>query len=211
MKSNNIWCYRVSPVDISFVRFRMFYSRPNYIPDTKHILVGLPLKRKKFSVVRSMTSPLIFLLWVDVLNQIHPAYLWHSKGKSKQKIDIEDPRQNAERARQLSKYVFARQYGLKNPFNSAGASKFGYDEYIDREVEIKARSLFFFLDLSQVFMISSSSLVTVKRRRDWKRFFRFSRKWYDDTLDVDIRIFVIEPVLQRSSDASHNIARACWY
>lgn len=37
--------FSTTPVDVSFVRFRLFYSRPNYIPNSNHILVGLPLKR----------------------------------------------------------------------------------------------------------------------------------------------------------------------
>lgn len=38
-----------SPVDITFTRIRLFHSKPNFIPQTNQILVGLPLKRRLFS------------------------------------------------------------------------------------------------------------------------------------------------------------------
>ena len=47
-----------------------------------------------------------------------------------------------ERARNLAKYVFPRQYGLSNAFSSASSGKYSSlrtTGYLDREQEIKAR------------------------------------------------------------------------
>jgi len=38
-----------SPADITFTRVRLFHSKPNFIPQTNQILVGLPLNRRLLS------------------------------------------------------------------------------------------------------------------------------------------------------------------
>jgi telomerase reverse transcriptase len=38
--------YRSTPADIVIMRARIFYSRPNFVPHTNCILVGLPLNRR---------------------------------------------------------------------------------------------------------------------------------------------------------------------
>ncbi|KAF8071885.1 hypothetical protein FPV67DRAFT_904108 [Lyophyllum atratum] len=51
-----------------------------------------------------------------------------------------DHREQQKHARHLSKYVFPRQYGLTSPFTEANSKRhvFGFPDYMDREVEIKA-------------------------------------------------------------------------
>ena len=39
---------RSTPADVVIMRARIFYSRPNFVPHTNCILVGLPLKRRVF-------------------------------------------------------------------------------------------------------------------------------------------------------------------
>lgn len=107
---------RSTPADIVVMRARVFYSRPDFIPHTKHILVGLPLKH--------------------VLNRLRPSF---DVNASPDHTVVTHTRKEAEQVRHLSKYVFARQYGLATPFHSTtakGAFKFAH--YIDREAEIKA-------------------------------------------------------------------------
>ncbi|CAA7267063.1 unnamed protein product [Cyclocybe aegerita] len=108
-----------SAADISFQRVRLFYSRPNYVPHTNRILVGLSLKH--------------------ILNRLQPSYEPRPKSKDAMAVD-ECPRQQAENARHLSKYLFARQYGLSTPFTSVQVkgSPFQFGDYLDREKEIKA-------------------------------------------------------------------------
>ena len=36
---------RITPADVAFLRARMFYSRPSFVPHTTKIIVGLPPKR----------------------------------------------------------------------------------------------------------------------------------------------------------------------
>ncbi|KAJ3515494.1 hypothetical protein NLJ89_g1720 [Agrocybe chaxingu] len=110
---------KVSPADISFQRVRLFYSRPNYVPHTNRIIVGLSLKH--------------------ILNRLQSSYEPRPKSKDAMAVD-ECPRQQAENARHLSKYVFARQYGLTTPFTSPQmrGSPFQFGDYLDRETEIKA-------------------------------------------------------------------------
>jgi len=71
----------------------------------------------------------------DVLNRLEPSYVRaKDAGNSSSK---KDPRKLAENARHLSKYIFARQYGLNSPFSSAPAYGFVMIDYMDREAEIK--------------------------------------------------------------------------
>lgn len=117
-----------SPVDMTFTRIRLFHSKPNFIPQTNRILVGLPLKRRLFS--RS-THLLIQLESIDVLNRLIPSY--QGKGKL-----IHDPHQFALKAQHLSKYIFARQYGLNTPFSTTVKTySVSLGDYTDRESEIK--------------------------------------------------------------------------
>ncbi|KAH9481585.1 Telomerase reverse transcriptase [Psilocybe cubensis] len=93
-------------------------KRPISIPNSRRILVGLPLKH--------------------VLNRISPCYIVKPPNLAGQP-SVDDSRQNAENARRLSKYVFARQYGLSNPFKTSGGSSPFYGDYLDRELEIKSK------------------------------------------------------------------------
>ena len=56
---------------------------------------------------------------------------------------ITDTRKQAEQVRHLSKYIFARQYGLATPFHSTGSkgASFKFAYYPDREAEIKVSLL----------------------------------------------------------------------
>ncbi|KAF8952485.1 hypothetical protein BDZ97DRAFT_1681539, partial [Flammula alnicola] len=74
----------------------------------------------------------------DVLNRINPSY--RSKAVAKDDAaTTHDDRKLAENIRQLSKYIFARQYGLNTPFCSTAtkSSSFALGDYLDRETEIK--------------------------------------------------------------------------
>jgi len=72
---------------------------------------------------------------LDVLTQLIPSY--QRKGKL-----IHDPRQLALNAQHLSKYVFARQYGLNTPFSTTAKTySVGLGDYTDRESEIKVFSI----------------------------------------------------------------------
>lgn len=121
-----------SPVDITFLRIRLFHSKPNFIPQTNQILVGLPLKRRLFS--RS-TQLAIQLEPIDVLTRLIPSY--QGKGNL-----IHDPRQLALNAQHISKYVFARQYGLNTPFSATAKTySVSLGDYTDRESEIKVLTI----------------------------------------------------------------------
>ncbi|KAG1737329.1 hypothetical protein EDB19DRAFT_1637045, partial [Suillus lakei] len=52
-----------------------------------------------------------------------------------------DPRQQAQKARHLSKYIFPLQYGLSNVFSQKSAAKETYKQpnFADREREIEVR------------------------------------------------------------------------
>ena len=70
-----------------------------------------------------------------MLNRIYPS--WFPSGTS---VVDPDPRQQAEHARHLAKYVFPRQYGLSHAFAvSPGQrySTFQNPDWMDREREIK--------------------------------------------------------------------------
>jgi hypothetical protein len=76
----------------------------------------------------------------DVLNRLQPSF---DVNASRDHTFVIDTRKQAEQVRHLSKYVFARQYGLATPFHSTAAkgasSKFG--NFSDREAEIKVSRL----------------------------------------------------------------------
>ena len=78
---------------------------------------------------------------IDVLNRFHPAWYSNTQSTSAAWADP-DPRQQMERARNLAKYVFPRQYGLNNTFSSGSSGTYGSlrtTDYLDREQEIKVR------------------------------------------------------------------------
>jgi len=177
--SNNI---RSSPADISFTRVRLFYSKPNYIPHTNLIVVGLPLKRAFFSQVVSDLSLPCYL--IDFLNRLYPSF--STKAYSKRGLDNEDPRQTAENVRQLSKYVFARQYGLNTPFAStvSKGSTFKLGDYLDREAEIKVWPSYFLL--FRFFAHDRKrQLAIVRLRNGSKMYYLFWRSSYVDMRDAD--------------------------
>ncbi|KAI0955894.1 hypothetical protein AcV7_006436 [Taiwanofungus camphoratus] len=110
---------RHTPADITFVRSRMFYSWPHFVPHASNIAVGLPPKH--------------------ILNRIEPSYQCKPKARPGEWVDP-DPRQQAGHARHLAKYVFPRQYGLSNPFLVPTLAIFQANrlpDYSDREEEIK--------------------------------------------------------------------------
>jgi hypothetical protein len=76
----------------------------------------------------------------DVLNRLQPSF---DVNASRNHSFVIDPRKQAEQVRHLSKYVFARQYGLGTPFHSPAVkgTSFRFAHYLDREVEIKVSHL----------------------------------------------------------------------
>ena len=72
------------------------------------------------------------------MNRLRPAYLRQPKVSPHDYVDP-DPRMQAEQARNLSKYVFPRQYGLSNAFERSIGGKGGWvvPDFEDREGEIK--------------------------------------------------------------------------
>ncbi|KAG6896050.1 hypothetical protein C0992_010666 [Termitomyces sp. T32_za158] len=108
-----------TPVEINLVRARLFYGRPQHLPKSNKLAVGLPVKH--------------------ILNRIYPSYLRPPKVDPDQYVDP-DPKEQLQHARHLSKYVFPRQYGLNNPFFVANLRKnaFNAPDYMDREAEIKS-------------------------------------------------------------------------
>lgn len=108
-----------SSADITFFRAKLFYARPNFIPHTKRIVVGLPLKH--------------------VLNRLNPSHQSKVEVTSGDYVDP-DAREQAANVRHLSKYIFPRQYNLSNPFRpSSRKDAYKFADYSDRESEIKAR------------------------------------------------------------------------
>ena len=73
----------------------------------------------------------------DVLNRLQPSFA------SRDHTYVIDTRKQAEQVRHLSKYVFARQYGLATPFHSTAAKgpHFRFAHSPDREAEIKVSRL----------------------------------------------------------------------
>ncbi|KAG6908673.1 hypothetical protein DXG01_003687 [Tephrocybe rancida] len=110
---------RRTPVEVQVIRARLFYARPQRLPKSNQIIVGLPEKH--------------------ILNRISPSYLRPQKIEPHQYVDP-DPKTQQQHARHLSKYVFPRQYGLDSPFLFSSSKKdaFRTPEYLDREAEIKA-------------------------------------------------------------------------
>ncbi|TFK40170.1 hypothetical protein BDQ12DRAFT_486484 [Crucibulum laeve] len=107
------------PADIAFSRSKMFYARPNLIPHTNQIVVGLPLKH--------------------VLNRLVPSYRHNKEAQVQRHVEF-DIRKQEENSRHVAKHIFARQYRLSNPFRVVfGKSTItSFPDYMDREVEIKA-------------------------------------------------------------------------
>ncbi|KAG6855773.1 hypothetical protein H0H87_010982 [Tephrocybe sp. NHM501043] len=110
-----------TPVEIHVVRTKLFYARPQCLPKSNQIIIGLPEKH--------------------ILNRIHPSYRRSQKVEPSQYVDP-DPREQQQNGRHLSKYVFPRQYGLKNPFTASTSKKEAFKslDYLDRETEIKGFS-----------------------------------------------------------------------
>ncbi|KIK45335.1 hypothetical protein CY34DRAFT_78126 [Suillus luteus UH-Slu-Lm8-n1] len=109
---------RRTSADISFVRARMFYARPNREHSSRNIIVGLPC--------------------THVLNRLNPSYFRQTQPQAGAYQDP-DPRQQAQKTRHLSKYIFPLQYGLSNVFSQPSAAKETYKQpnFADREREIE--------------------------------------------------------------------------
>ena len=73
----------------------------------------------------------------DVLNRLQPSFA------SRDHTYVIDTRKQVEQVRHLSKYVFARQYGLATPFHSTAAKgpHFRFAHSPDKEAEIKVSRL----------------------------------------------------------------------
>ena len=72
----------------------------------------------------------------DILNRLNPSY--HRKPKISPEDFVEpDARIQAENARHLAKYIFARQYHFSNVFDVPIRSLGAMNDLIDRESEIK--------------------------------------------------------------------------
>ncbi|KAI0326933.1 hypothetical protein GY45DRAFT_1348049 [Cubamyces sp. BRFM 1775] len=110
----------------------MFYSRPSLVPHTDKLVFGLPTRRWCYSCpwYSALTDAVYIQTWLPKPNPDDGGW-----------VDP-DRRQQMEHARHLSKYVFPRQYGLKNPFDSPGSHRSNYGmppDYLDREQEIKLK------------------------------------------------------------------------
>lgn len=117
-KLDTIPSQRRTSADISFVRARMFYARPNREHASRNIIVGLPC--------------------THVLNRLNPSYFRQTQPQAGAYQDP-DPRQQAQKTRHLSKYIFPLQYGLSNVFSQPSAAKETYKQpnFADREREIE--------------------------------------------------------------------------
>lgn len=76
----------------------------------------------------------------DILNRLNPSFKVKQKPSPHELSEL-DPRQLAEKARHLSKYIFPRQYSLTNVFamdSDTFASANNTPDIIDREDEIEA-------------------------------------------------------------------------
>ncbi|KAF7773358.1 hypothetical protein Agabi119p4_5525 [Agaricus bisporus var. burnettii] len=105
-----------TPSVIPIVRVRMFYARPNRIPGSGKIVIGLPLKHV-FNINRRDNVP-------SKLDSSH----------------VHDPDNKAQelRARHVMRYIFARQHNLVNPFHVTSIFEvYEYGNYLDREDEIR--------------------------------------------------------------------------
>ena len=97
-----------------------------------------------------------------MLSRLIPSYL--GKGKL-----IHDPRQFALQAQHLSKYIFARQYGLNTPFSTTAKTySVSLGDYTDRESEIKVLTSEpgIVLNLISGLIQSAGALKTPKRLKD---------------------------------------------
>ncbi|KAJ8591700.1 hypothetical protein M405DRAFT_734626 [Rhizopogon salebrosus TDB-379] len=76
----------------------------------------------------------------DALNRLNPSY-FRKTGRQPYPYRDPDPRQEAQKARQLSKYIFPLQYSLSNVFSHASPAKESYKQpdFTDREREIEVR------------------------------------------------------------------------
>jgi hypothetical protein len=92
------------------------------------MIVGLPLRRA-FALYLLFTYSQQFL---DVFNRLYPSY------QQKNAMEVEDAQKKAENVRHISKYIFARQYGLNTPFSfTTTKGSYSLGDYLDRELEIK--------------------------------------------------------------------------
>jgi hypothetical protein len=93
----------------------------------------------------------------DVLNRLQPSF---DLNASRKHTFVTDTRRPAEQVRHLSKYVFARQYGLGTPFHSAAAkgTSFKFAHYLDREAEIKVTLRPFVLSLTDKICVGTRAL-----------------------------------------------------
>lgn len=75
-----------------------------------------------------------------MLNRLQPSF---DVNASRDHTIVINTQKQAEQVRHLSKYVFARQYGLATPFRSMAAkgASFKFADYLDREAEIKVSCL----------------------------------------------------------------------
>lgn len=125
--------------DISFIRARAFYARPNCEPKSRHHIVGLPYTRKHLPHMGVHKGD-----WcvTDVLNRLKPSYKMRPLDPAT--YCDPDPRDEARNARHLSKYIFPLQYRLSNVFTSQSPTKENYKQpdFTDRERDIQVRQGF---------------------------------------------------------------------
>ncbi|KAF5359331.1 hypothetical protein D9756_003256 [Leucocoprinus leucothites] len=109
-------CKIKTPSLISIIRARMLYARPNYVPKSNKIVIGLPL-RHAFNIGNRDGS------------------MYHCPlGKPL----VWDGKDQALKARHMMRYIFPRQHGLGNPFQLHHSGEvYEYRDYTDREDEIK--------------------------------------------------------------------------
>ena len=136
---------RTAPADIYLARMRLFYSRPANVPHQNHMAVGLPPKRVYPCTVFVFVFVFVSLtgIPIDILNRLNPSYHRRPKLRPEDFVDP-DARVQAEQARHLAKYVFARQFGLSNVFDLSARSKgpMKAPDFFDRESEIMVLSSF---------------------------------------------------------------------
>ncbi|PBK75723.1 hypothetical protein ARMSODRAFT_404731 [Armillaria solidipes] len=107
-----------SPADVTICRSRLFFARLATIPHTNQILCGFQPNH--------------------ILNRLMPSYPIVGQLNGDEVPDY-DPRQQQEKARHLSKYIFPRQYGLSSAFTFK-TSKWGpatTPTFTDRGAEIR--------------------------------------------------------------------------
>ena len=116
----------------------MLYARPNYIPKSNTLVIGLPLQRE-FISIRHQSSPMIDLRYEqDALNiGNRDGSMFHEPLGKPLVWDVKD---STLKARHILRYIFPRQYGLSNPFKfNCPGSAHEYRDFMDREDEIKVR------------------------------------------------------------------------